>query len=469
MPTQRQPPAQRSLAIEGTHPTFWMRRLALRDRLTVDEADGVRVPFNSGGAANRWKQGDRQLATESDEPQATLLEQEFIEPVGREGAEDESDLETHAAQDFSAAVSSTDWTVETLVSQMRKGRIDLNPRFQRRNAWLDQRKSQLIESIMLRYPIPQLVLAEKPDAQGTYLVIDGKQRLLALRQFTVDPDEPRDVEFDALRLRGLEIRRDLNGLTWHEILTQDPNTAASFENHTIRTVLLSGWKSEDLLLSLFLRLNTGSVTLSPQELRQALHPGRFSDWVDGQSAASRALQSLLGLDKPDRRMVDAELLLRHIALQLSPLAYRSNLKRFLDDSSGVFNEGWPRWEPQLEGALAELEAGIAAAQVVFGEHVCRKWTGSRFERPFNRAIFDVQTVAFADPVVRSAAATQGNRLVDEFEQLCESDAAFVRSVTATTKTGGAFRTRLEAWRRAVAGVTGHEFALPPCLYRPDSA
>ncbi|MGO8056541.1 DUF262 domain-containing protein, partial [Rhizobium leguminosarum] len=71
------------------------------------------------------------------------------------------------------------------------------------------RKSKFIESVFLGLPIPQLVLAENRDRRGTYLVIDGKQRLLALAQFAADDES----EFDELSLSGLEVRDDLNGLT----------------------------------------------------------------------------------------------------------------------------------------------------------------------------------------------------------------------------------------------------------------
>src|SRR5262249_48675560 len=97
-------------------------------------------------------------------------------------AESEADV-TSPLTATRASVSATDWTIETIVQQMRKGRIDLNPKFQRRAAWTDQTKSRFVESAILNYPIPQVVLAERLERPGHFFVIDGKQRLLALRQF----------------------------------------------------------------------------------------------------------------------------------------------------------------------------------------------------------------------------------------------------------------------------------------------
>ncbi|MGN6930399.1 DUF262 domain-containing protein, partial [Neisseria sp. P0015.S010] len=78
-----------------------------------------------------------------------------------------------------------DWTTETIIRQIEKGNIILNPDFQRRDAWNKKKKSQFIESLILGLPIPQIVLAESKDQKGKYIVLDGKQRLLSLRQFTI--------------------------------------------------------------------------------------------------------------------------------------------------------------------------------------------------------------------------------------------------------------------------------------------
>lgn len=109
-----------------------------------------------------------------------------------------------------SVVSGTDWTAETIITQIDKGNIQLNPRFQRRDAWETTRKSQFIESLILGLPIPQLVLAESPSKRGAYIVIDGKQRLLSIRQFAAKTD---DKTFSPLKLSGLTIREDLKGQT----------------------------------------------------------------------------------------------------------------------------------------------------------------------------------------------------------------------------------------------------------------
>ena len=393
---------------------------------------------------------------------------EELVPLVPGQAEDESDvnLAVQPGDAFWASVASRDWTVETLVSQMRKGRINLSPSFQRRNAWLDNRQSRLIESILIGFPIPQLVLAENHDAPGTYFVLDGKQRLLSLRQFFADPAEPRDEGFEPLRLEQLEVFRGLRGQTLADLEAGSPQLVATLENFTIRTVVLSHWNSEDMLLSLFLRLNTGSLTLSPQELRQALIPGRFIEWLDATSGAMQPLLVLLGNQQPDRRMVDTELLLRFLAFGGAPLPYRGNLKQFLDDTCRAFNDSWPTDEATLTSAANELAAAIDTAKAVFGSSgSCRKWSRDRYERALNRAVFDVQCYSFAIPEVRAAAASRGDELKLAFQQLCDTSTAFNNAVTTTTKTPSAFKARHELWRDEVRRVLGVDYELPRTLTR----
>ena len=79
----------------------------------------------------------------------------------------EENEEDHQANemDFSdAVVWGTDWTTETIARQIAKGNIDLNPNFQRRDAWSGGEKSKLIESLMLNIPVPPIVLPRRGAA-----------------------------------------------------------------------------------------------------------------------------------------------------------------------------------------------------------------------------------------------------------------------------------------------------------------
>lgn len=374
-----------------------------------------------------------------------------------EGLEDVAEVDGKTVSQ--AVVSGTDWTAETIISQIDKGNIQLNPRFQRRDAWEGHRKSSFIESLILGLPIPQIVLAESPTKRGSYIVIDGKQRLLSIRQFAAKHDDP---VFTQLRLTGLSIRRDLH-LATLEGLRADPDGAddvAAFENQPIRTVVIKNWGNEDFLYQVFLRLNTGSVPLSPQELRQALHPGPFVEFVEESSATSPGLRRVLKLKKPDFRMRDAELLTRWYALRYYGAEYTGDLKSFLDRACETSNTRWPELEQLVRSDLLEFESSVATSFKIFGEQAFRKWAKGSYERLFNRAIFDVVTYYFGDPKIRDLAEAKAAAVEKAFKELCEHNADFLASVERTTKSIGATTIRLNVWAEALSRVIGAEVMSP---------
>jgi Protein of unknown function DUF262 len=143
-----------------------------------------------------------------------------------------------------ANVAATDWTIETIVTQLLKGRIDLDPTFQRRSAWTPAIKSKFIESCILFYPIPQIVLAEKLDRPGHFIVIDGKQRLLTLRQFYSGLTDYANPEFKSFRLSTVTVLKDIKNFTAERLRRERPDLFDAFETHTIRTVVVRNWGSE---------------------------------------------------------------------------------------------------------------------------------------------------------------------------------------------------------------------------------
>src|SRR6266851_850306 len=112
------------------------------------------------------------------------MARELTQEIEFDDDSDEQDVaEQLAPGSLAAVVSGTDWTTETVVSQLKRGNIQLDPRFQRRDAWKRDRKSRFIESLIVGLPIPQIVLAESKRDRGKFIVLDGKQRLLSILQF----------------------------------------------------------------------------------------------------------------------------------------------------------------------------------------------------------------------------------------------------------------------------------------------
>jgi hypothetical protein len=366
-----------------------------------------------------------------------------------EDAENEDDIHSSNASVLSGVVvSDADWTAETILSQLHKGNIQLNPRFQRRDAWNEERKSRFIESLLLGLPIPQLVLAEDPKKKGKYVVIDGKQRLLSLLRFASEKEAP-------LKLKGLTLRNDLNGKTFYDIESNDQNSEdlAAFENATIRTTVIKGWQDEAVLYLVFYRLNSGSVPLSPQELRHVLHPGPFIDFAFDFSESSGALVELLGKNgKPDFRMRDVEVLIRYMAFRKFGNLYQGDLKKFLDEATKRLNDQWPQVEQQIRKYAAECESAVNTTKQIFGDDAFSKWSTKGFESRFNRAVFDIMCHYFSEEKIGTAALLKLEEVKQEFIDLCKTNTDFLRSLESTTKSVAATHTRLLIWGESLEKI-----------------
>lgn len=353
-----------------------------------------------------------------------------------------------------AALWSTDWTAETILAQLHRSNIDLDPTFQRRSAWTDKRQSLFIESLILGLPIPQLILAESKTKKGSFIVIDGKQRLLAIRKFG---STQANDEFEPLRLSGLKERERLNDHTYADLIADDHfrDDRAAFDNASVRTIVIRNWKEEGYLYEVFLRINTGSVQLSPQELRQALHPGPFSAYVSRSSAESIQLKFALNLEQPDFRMRDAEILLRYLGYKNFIEGYRGNLKQFLDTTTENLNADWAARQAQVEQQVEEMERAFQLARDIFGDnYYLRKWNGTEFEPRKNRAVFDIMLHYFSVPAVRDALAGKNADVVARFKELCENNNEFRAALETTTKSLKANRARFNIWGEAVGAISG---------------
>lgn len=377
-----------------------------------------------------------------------------VEAWADDSSED-SDWAISAASNVS--LQGTDWTVETILSQLRQANIDVTPHFQRRSVWSPARMSRFIESLFMGFPIPQLVLAADKTKRGAFIVLDGKQRLTALRQFALETEESA-----ALRLTGLDLLPDLNGRTLKE-LTSDKkfeDDVRAFMNTTLRTVVISNWSDDRYLNLVFHRLNTGSVALSSQELRQALYPGDFSTRVDSFAATSQSLHNALRTSEADFRMRDTELALRFIAFHRRLPEYAGNLKQFLDETTETYNKSWQSEERSINSSLRSLESSIDVSLEVFGDNAFRRFVDGKYESLFNRAIFDVQSLYFSVPDIAAAARSNPAGVKTAFEQLLTTDSEFAQSVSSTTKSLGATYYRLQKWGEALSGALNVKFSLP---------
>ncbi|MBY6069528.1 DUF262 domain-containing protein [Leisingera aquaemixtae] len=368
-----------------------------------------------------------------------------------DATEESVELELTGASFEGLLIQPADWTIGSLYTQIGR-QIDLNPAFQRRNVWTDTAKSNFIESILVGIPIPQILLSSRADKKNSYLVLDGKQRLLALKGFI-------ENEFP---LRKLRILRDLEGKKWQDIEGEE-DWSDRLMNETQRTAVIKNWTNEKVLYEIFYRLNSGSVKLSPMELRMSLHPGTFLKFIVEWTEELSSLHTLLGKKKPDPRMSDVELSIRHLAFSTGITPYNGDLKAFLDQTCVEFNDRFDNeegYKQRIEGNLDDMTAAIRAGLDIFPNRTfCRKFSEGAYETRFNRAVFDVQVGALANQDVREAAVAGPERFRSVYEAVA-TRGDFTRSVEFATKTPFATRTRFDLFYQAINQEYGTDLETP---------
>jgi len=372
--------------------------------------------------------------------------------------ENEEDIRV-AAQDFERLViAPSDWTVSTIYELIGK-QLQLDPAYQRRNVWPVKAKSQFIESLLLGIPIPQILLASKAGQKNAFLVLDGKQRLTTIKEFI----DGKFSDGRAFKLKGLRILTDLKDMNWND-LQNNGDWADRLRNEPLRTTVLRGWESESVLYEIFYRLNSGSVKLSPMELRMSLLPGDFLKFIILWTETIGPIHHLLRKRQPDARMSDVELTIRYLAFRDQQTQYAGDLKLFLDEFCRSKNADFSadlQQENQYQALLSQMNEAINVGLEEFGErYFCRKYSGGEYETRFNRAVFDVLVGALSYHDVRIWVGNNPGAMKQLYESVCRQNPEFVKSVETTTKSPDATRTRFNIWYDMVRTKAGVQVPLP---------
>lgn len=360
--------------------------------------------------------------------------------------QDIDDISSFSVRDI--VVYSRDWTIETIYNQIVQGNIDLTPDFQRRNAWKDAKRSKLIESILLGFPIPEIVLAESTQKKGSFIVIDGKQRLLTIAGF-INNDTFR--YWDIPRLQGLNNHVDLCGYTYNTLI-QSPDLKRAFQNSSLRCTVITNYNSDEVLYDIFYRLNSGATPLSTQELRQVLNKGDYSNYLISLTAnAQSPIDKVMGLTEPDKRLRDVETVLRLMAFIEYAQDYNGNLRAFLDDKMAEFNRRWSAENSEIEALYGSIIETISLLASVFGDitQVGRRFKDGKFEKRFNRVILEVEVFFFRHIRQLNISNKSNKKFVEGFKDLCDNDYSFRASIEGSTKNMENYRIRYSAFQKLV--------------------
>ncbi|MGW5310562.1 DUF262 domain-containing protein [Nocardia thailandica] len=318
-------------------------------------------------------------------------------------------------------------TVALILSRLNRGTIDLQPDFQRiAGIWSESNQSRLIESILLRIPLPAFYAAEIPDlGEGTdrWAIVDGIQRLTAIVRFMAP-----SADFPPLTLSGLNYL-DFNGKRFGDL---PGRLQTRLEETEIVLHLIRKGTPDEAKFNIFARLNTGGLPLTTQELRHALIPGRARELL-AELAGSQVFREATDNSVAKGRMADREMVLRFLAFRITdPEKYREkDFDKFLRDSMRQINRLDDAEILRLRG---EFLFAMVFAHDIFGKNAFRKQYQENAPRyPVNKALFEALSVGFArhQGHVRRIA-DEPDRFAARFRALCGNDPRFDRSISVST-------------------------------------
>lgn len=337
----------------------------------------------------------------------------------------------------------SDRTIFELSHQNKRGRLKLNPEFQRYYIWDDNTASRLIESVFLEIPIPVIYLAEDEDSK--YSVIDGQQRLRSLFRF-LDND---------LELKGLQVCKELNGKKYHDLSSDWQN---KFENYTIRVIEIRKDSHSAVKFEIFERLNRGSFKLNDQELRNCIYRGKYNDLLK-ELAGDKDFLFLLGLKEPHKRMFDRELVLRFLSFYHNTyLKYVSPMKRFFNIDMEKYRDLGSDHENELRNVFKK---SVQLTKTVFGGNAFKRFmpgdekdrNGLWEKRKINQALYDVVMFGFTQ-YEKSQVVPLADAVREELIWLMTHDAGFIDSILISTSSKEKVYARFEKWIHSLKEVLG---------------
>ncbi|MEG4287975.1 DUF262 domain-containing protein [Microcoleus sp. C2C3] len=309
-------------------------------------------------------------------------------------------------------------TIEQLLRRINEEALDLAPDFQRHaNIWKDDAKSRLIESLLIRIPLPAFYIDATDEDK--WLVVDGLQRLSALKQFMSDK---------TLRLCGLEYLINLEGKTYDEI---ERRYQRRIEETQVTVYLIEKGTPPEVKYNIFKRINTGGLPMTPQELRHALNPGKATKFL-AQLATSNEFQQVTKLSKLRKmRMDDREFILGFLAFTLTSYKNSQSEKRnlFLSKALSKVNN---MSEQELQVIENNFTKAMIAAWQIFGKNAFRKISQHQTKMfPINKALFEVWSVnlSLLSDEQLNILKQHKEKLIEKFRNYVDEDGEFRTSIS----------------------------------------
>jgi hypothetical protein len=314
--------------------------------------------------------------------------------------------------------------------------INLRPDFQRMGGiWNDSAQSRLIESMMIRIPLPAFYMNEDADKADLWVVIDGLQRLTAMRRFMIDK---------SLRLKQLEFWKEYEDKTFDDLprLLQ-----RRLEETQVTVYLVKKGTPHNVKFNIFKRINTGGVPLSGQEIRHALNLGAATNLLK-ELAEGQPFKEATANGVSHLRMADRECVLRFLSfmdkgnsLRQPPYEMRDHtdysgkddLDTFLNDQMKQINAMGQREPERLDEIRQRFERVMKASAQIFDNRAFRKPTDTGRRSPISKALFEAWAVNLdrcSDEQLARLAQRQ-ETLENKFRELMD-DTEFVIAISYST-------------------------------------
>lgn len=264
------------------------------------------------------------------------------------------------AQRMKVDFDTYDLTCDELTRRIINGRIDVAPVYQRQFRWNSERQSGLIESVLLGIPIPNLFMATttNPNQSAVWEVVDGLQRSLSIASFILKEEDLKNIGLRRpLRLKGLDKLPELNGCLFDD-LPEDIRSA--FTDRPIKVTVLNDKSDRQVRFDLFERLNSGGISLTPQEMRACVYRGPFLKLVDDLSSLDDFHQVAV---IPKSRQSDGtpqEYVLRFFAYLHNANEFKHSVNDFLNEYLHEANEGAKLFFDECKSEFVRVMKYLAA-------------------------------------------------------------------------------------------------------------
>ena len=311
-------------------------------------------------------------------------------------------------------------TIYEVLRRIGQNAYIMDPDFQRDFIWPEDKQSKLIESVLMRVPLPVFYLAE--DDQGRMVVVDGLQRLSTFKRF-VNGDL-------CLTLPGQE---ELHNKRFGDL---SPKLKNRVEDCNLIFYIMDAKVPDRARLDIFERVN-GGVPLTRQQMRNSLYMGAATRFLKTEAGTNIFLNAT-GRSLNKDTMRDREFVNRFCAFQLLDLdEYKGNMDDFLAQVLKKMND---MTQEALSRLSKEFRRGLANNHKIFGIHAFRKHSSGQEKRGvLNASLWDVMSTGlsrYPEKVVESRMEALKNK----FYPLMD-DEEFVASITYGPSSTGKVRRR----------------------------